>query len=106
MTDRPKFWQLLYSLPGNLLSWVLAWFDSRAFNAGNGVSLGRRLAAFVVICLTMALVYDAVKRGISAPWAATASALTGSLQLLWVGSKFKAEIAAKLSPSVGAKEEP
>jgi hypothetical protein len=73
----------------NIYQWVKAWFDPHSFQAGNGVSLSRRLLALIVVVVSCVLAYDGIKRGISAPWAATATGLATTLAGIWGISKVK-----------------
>lgn len=73
----------------NIYQWVKAWFDPKSFQAGNGVSLSRRLLALLVVVVSCVLAYDGIKRGISAPWAATATGLATTLAGIWGVSKVK-----------------
>lgn len=84
-----SFLRLVTKTPQKVWTWLLAWFDADSFKSNNGVSLGRRLSALVVVAITFCLVYVVLKTAqITAPWAATASTLVGFLHLVWFGSKF------------------
>lgn len=73
----------------NPYRWLKAWFDPKAFGSNNGTSLSRRLMALLIVACAATLVYDGFKRGVSAPWAATATGLATTLAGIWGVSKLK-----------------
>lgn len=85
----------------NIYQWVKAWFDPHSFQAGNGVSLSRRLMALIVVVVSCVLAYDGIKRGVSAPWAATATGLATTLAGIWGVSKVRGATSVRKDESPG-----
>lgn len=69
--------------------WLKEWFNPKAFGSNNGTSLSRRLMALLIVACAVTLVYDGFKRGLSAPWAATATGLATTLAGIWGVSKLR-----------------
>jgi hypothetical protein len=57
--------------------------------AGTGVSLSRHLMALVVSVVAFSLLYEVLKRGMTSPWAVTATGVVGSLTTIWGISKWR-----------------
>lgn len=69
--------------------WIKEWLNPSAFGSNNGTSLSRRLMALLIVACAVTLVYDGFKRGLSAPWAATATGLATTLAGIWGVSKLR-----------------
>lgn len=73
----------------NIYKWMVAWFDPKAFQSGNGVSLSRRLMALLVLVVAFTLAVDGYRRGITTAWSVAATGLGTTLAGIWGVSKLK-----------------
>ncbi len=67
---------------------MLEWLKS-SLKSGTGVSLSRQLMLMMIAAVSFSLVYEAVKRGIGAPWSVVATGVVGSLATIWGVSKWR-----------------
>lgn len=67
---------------------MLEWLKL-SVKSGTGVSLSRQLMLMMIAAVSFSLVYEAVKRGIGAPWSVVATGVVGSLATIWGVSKWR-----------------
>lgn len=71
-----------------LWRWFKRFMDPDALGSRNGVSLSRRLLTLWIVVLSFAIVWDVLKRGITAPTSVIATGIAASLAGIWGASKF------------------